>query len=328
MLAERLLTDILKLDWADVHDEAHKMEHAISPLIEKQILTLLDNPETCPHGNPIPGLQRRPACRRRRCASVAEGETVMINNIAEHAEDDADLMHYLQRNVLTPGARLHIDEVARRQRHDHGVPMDDSRQVVVGLPTAELILVRALKTDGRRLRLPDRTPVLRGDHEPSRPSRRAPAPERAYGQRRAPHRSEEADRRRRRALSPRRAADASSTSTSTARGPTSTCRSTRTAPTSSAASGRRIADIPYGETLSYAEVAMLAGAPGAVPRRGLRLRRTTRSRCGALPPRRRLRRRYRRLRRRAGHEGLAAAATKARWRRRGRGSLQPPLLPV
>src|SRR6476469_4840536 len=52
MLAERLLTDILKLDWADVHDEAHKMEHAISPLIEKQILTLLDSPETCPHGNP------------------------------------------------------------------------------------------------------------------------------------------------------------------------------------------------------------------------------------------------------------------------------------
>src|SRR5215217_1339828 len=43
MLAERLLTDILKLDWADVHDEAHRMEHAISPLIERQILHLLDN---------------------------------------------------------------------------------------------------------------------------------------------------------------------------------------------------------------------------------------------------------------------------------------------
>src|SRR5688572_8876296 len=54
MLAERLLTDILKLDWAEVHDEAHRIEHAISPLIERQILKLLDNPSTCPHGNPIP----------------------------------------------------------------------------------------------------------------------------------------------------------------------------------------------------------------------------------------------------------------------------------
>ena len=70
MLAERLLTDILKLDWADVHDEAHKMEHAISPLIEKQILALLDNPETCPHGNPIPGLCYQQGARRlRRCVA-------------------------------------------------------------------------------------------------------------------------------------------------------------------------------------------------------------------------------------------------------------------
>src|SRR3954452_17935676 len=48
MLAERPLTDILKLDWADVHDEANKMEPALSPLIERPILSLLDSPETCP----------------------------------------------------------------------------------------------------------------------------------------------------------------------------------------------------------------------------------------------------------------------------------------
>jgi DtxR family Mn-dependent transcriptional regulator len=49
MLAERLLTDILKLDWADVHDEAHRVEHAISPLIERKILALLDLPSRQPH---------------------------------------------------------------------------------------------------------------------------------------------------------------------------------------------------------------------------------------------------------------------------------------
>src|SRR5688572_8522444 len=56
MLAERMLIDVLKLDWADVHEEAEHVQHAISPVIEKQLLMLLGNPTTCPHGNPIPGL--------------------------------------------------------------------------------------------------------------------------------------------------------------------------------------------------------------------------------------------------------------------------------
>src|SRR3954453_23002848 len=77
MLAERLLTDILHLEWADVHDEAHKMEDSISPLIERQILTLLDNPSTCPHGNPIPGLDyESPVVSTTALPMVAEGETV------------------------------------------------------------------------------------------------------------------------------------------------------------------------------------------------------------------------------------------------------------
>jgi len=144
MLAERLLTDILHLEWADVHDEAHKMEHAISPLIERQILSLLDNPSTCPHGNPIPGLagSATPA-RTMALRRVTEGDTVIINNIAEHAEDDADLMHYLQRSGLVPGVRLHIDEVALSNATITVSLIDSSRQVTVGLPTADLILVRA-----------------------------------------------------------------------------------------------------------------------------------------------------------------------------------------
>jgi DtxR family Mn-dependent transcriptional regulator len=142
MLAERLLTDILKLDWADVHDEAHKMEHAISPLIEKQILQLLENPETCPHGNPIPGLHSGRPSSAVPLRDVEEGATVVVNNIAEHAEDDADLMHYLQRSSLVPGTRLHVDEVARSNATITVSLLDENRQVVVGLHTADLVLVR------------------------------------------------------------------------------------------------------------------------------------------------------------------------------------------
>lgn len=143
MLAERLLTDILKLDWAEVHEEAHRVEHAISPLIEKQILALLDNPETCPHGNPIPGIASDEPSKAFPLRDAPEGATLVVNNIAEHAEDDAALMHYLERNHLIPNTRLLVEEVALSNAtitvslQDYG-----QQKVTVGLPTADLIQVR------------------------------------------------------------------------------------------------------------------------------------------------------------------------------------------
>lgn len=143
MLAERLLTDILKLDWAEVHEEAHRVEHAISPLIEKQILALLDNPETCPHGNPIPGIASDEPSKAFPLRDAPEGATLVVNNIAEHAEDDAALMHYLERNHLIPNTRLLVEEVALSNAtitvslRDYG-----QQKVTVGLPTADLIQVR------------------------------------------------------------------------------------------------------------------------------------------------------------------------------------------
>src|SRR5690606_9697249 len=53
--AERLLTDILGLSWAEAHQEAGRWEHVISDRVESAIVHLLDDPTTCPHGNPIPG---------------------------------------------------------------------------------------------------------------------------------------------------------------------------------------------------------------------------------------------------------------------------------
>jgi DtxR family Mn-dependent transcriptional regulator len=144
MLAERLLTDILKLEWADVHDEAHKMEHAISPLIERQIMSLLNNPTTCPHGNPIPGFEQASESGIVPLRSLAQGQVAVINNIAEHAEDDAELMHYLQRSGLVPGSRLRVDELVPSNGTIALSLLDDDRQVVVGLPTADLVLVGPL----------------------------------------------------------------------------------------------------------------------------------------------------------------------------------------
>lgn len=143
MLAERLLTDILKLDWADVHEEAHRVEHAISPLIERQILKLLDNPTTCPHGNLIPGSGAVwPGAIVSRLRRASTGQHVVINNIDEHAEDDSSLMHFLERNRLLPGVPLLVQEVTLENATITVEREDDGAQVVVGLSTADLILVR------------------------------------------------------------------------------------------------------------------------------------------------------------------------------------------
>ena len=57
-LAERLLVDVIGLDWEKAHREADRWEHAISAEVEEKLVELLGDPATCPHGNPIPGSVR------------------------------------------------------------------------------------------------------------------------------------------------------------------------------------------------------------------------------------------------------------------------------
>jgi len=141
MLAERLLTDILALEWADSHEEAHLMEHAISPQVEQALLKVLNRPTTCPHGNPIPGMQSGPLPETKPLRQAEEGERLVINNISEHAEEDYELMRYLQRSGLVPGATLKIEEVALSNA-TITVSLDGERTVAVGLAAAAVIQVR------------------------------------------------------------------------------------------------------------------------------------------------------------------------------------------
>ena len=141
MLAERLLVDILKLDWADAHDEAHRIEHAISPLVEAQLLEVLARPATCPHGNPIPGLHG-PLPETRPLSGVVTGESVVINNISEHAEEDNGLMRYLQRSGLVPDTELLVEEVALPNATLTVCLNGSERRVTVGMAAAQVIQVR------------------------------------------------------------------------------------------------------------------------------------------------------------------------------------------
>jgi DtxR family Mn-dependent transcriptional regulator len=111
-LAERLLTDLLKMPWHESHEEAHGVEHAITPKIEGRLLQALGNPTTCPHGNPIPGLGTL-APDEFPLDQAETGDELIIQRITEEAEEDRQLMKYLQEHGVEPGARMTVREATR-----------------------------------------------------------------------------------------------------------------------------------------------------------------------------------------------------------------------
>ncbi len=111
-LTERFLTDLLGLDWVKAHQEAHRLEHAISQEVEERLARLLKNPLTCPHGNPIPGASQSATTKTMALNDAGEGQTVNLDYITEGGERDVRLLAYLQDHGLVPGARVQVLEVA------------------------------------------------------------------------------------------------------------------------------------------------------------------------------------------------------------------------
>src|SRR6266508_3908542 len=82
-LTERFLTDLLGLDWVKAHQEAHRLEHAISQEVEERLAKLLSNPTTCPHGNPIPGATSGPSQKTIPLSEAVDGQAVELDYITE-----------------------------------------------------------------------------------------------------------------------------------------------------------------------------------------------------------------------------------------------------
>ncbi|MCU1352606.1 MAG: putative DtxR family transcriptional regulator [Acidimicrobiales bacterium] len=101
-LAERLLTDILGLSWAEAHKEAGRWEHVISDSVEQAMVRLLKDPTTCPHGNPIPGsLYEAPDTVALAALGVGDEFTVM--RIPEELEFTPGLLEFLEGAAIQPG---------------------------------------------------------------------------------------------------------------------------------------------------------------------------------------------------------------------------------
>lgn len=109
-IVERWLTDALELDWATAHEEAHRLEHAVSDLVAERLWLSIGRPDCCPHGNPIPppGVipDEEEGCQRLRDA--ATGEPVTLVRISELAEDNHDLIAYLQEKGFRPGQAVTV----------------------------------------------------------------------------------------------------------------------------------------------------------------------------------------------------------------------------
>ena len=101
-LAERLLTDIIGLEWHKAHLEAGRWEHVISDEVEARLIEILNHPTTCPHGNPIPGSDyREPALVA--LADSQPGDKVRLERVTEQVEIDMESITYLSNHGFVPG---------------------------------------------------------------------------------------------------------------------------------------------------------------------------------------------------------------------------------
>ncbi len=112
-LTERFLVDMLGMQWHQVHEEACRLEHFISGAVEARVIASLNNPTTCPHGNPIPGSVANARSYLKdqgavRLSTLSVNETATILCISEVVEDEEALILYMHEKGLTPGMRLTI----------------------------------------------------------------------------------------------------------------------------------------------------------------------------------------------------------------------------
>jgi DtxR family Mn-dependent transcriptional regulator len=139
MLSELLLARMLNVPWSQVHHEADEMEHTISRETMVRLQERLDDPQTCPHGNPLPGHEGL----LKQWIPLTETETgdrITIKRVHESAEENRELMRFLEEQGLIPGAEAIVEQIIPFNRT---VSLQvEGRVVVLGFAVAERIHVQ------------------------------------------------------------------------------------------------------------------------------------------------------------------------------------------
>jgi DtxR family transcriptional regulator, Mn-dependent transcriptional regulator len=144
-LIERFLTDVVGIAWDDVHEEAEKLEHAMSPAFEQWMITAVGDAKTCPHGHPIEPGKRIPGVPLADVEVGAQVEVLRFENEAE------DLLHYLKRVGMAPGLKGTLAESSG----DEVVLQSNGDSVAVTRSVAETVSVRADPSPPPRTALPE-----------------------------------------------------------------------------------------------------------------------------------------------------------------------------
>jgi DtxR family transcriptional regulator, Mn-dependent transcriptional regulator len=144
-LIERFLTDVFDIPWDQVHEEAEKLEHWMSPVVEERMLRAIGDAKTCPHGHPIFEGEREQGVP---LADVEEGAKVRVLRFENEAED---LLHYLRAAGLHPGLQGKLASSG-----DDEVVIDaDGKDHAVTRSVAETVSVVADPSPPVRVALPD-----------------------------------------------------------------------------------------------------------------------------------------------------------------------------
>ena len=152
-LIERFLTDVFDIPWDQVHEEAEKLEHWMSPTVEERMLRAIGDVKTCPHGHPIFTKERIEGVP---LADVEEGAKVTVLRFENEAED---LLHYLMDAGLTPG-----QEGTLSVSGDEEVAFEvDGKRLAVTRSVAETVSVLADPSPPQRTALPEHL-VLAKEH--------------------------------------------------------------------------------------------------------------------------------------------------------------------
>ena len=145
-LIERFLTDVLGVPWDEVHEEAERLEHAMSPVLEERMLAAIGDAKTCPHGHPIVVGARLAGVP---LADVELGATVRVLRFENEAEE---LLHYLKRSGIEPGLE---GELAERSPEQVVVQARDGRLCTLTTSVAETVSVVADPSPPARTALPE-----------------------------------------------------------------------------------------------------------------------------------------------------------------------------
>jgi DtxR family Mn-dependent transcriptional regulator len=146
-MIERFLTDVLGVPWDEVHEEAERLEHAMSPVLEERMHAAIAGAETCPHGHPITAGTRLAGVP---LADVEVGASVRVLRFENEAEE---LLRYLKAAGLEPGLEASI---AARDEEQVVLATADGRRCVLTPSVAETVSVTADPSPPPRTALPER----------------------------------------------------------------------------------------------------------------------------------------------------------------------------